>query len=145
MLQKYWTIHYLPNCPWQFIAPRNLHCLAGAHIHTYTQGHTHIFYLLNFCSSNVTCLKDLFVELFIDFLFKTFYSKPHFRDFPCGPAVKSPLFNSGDTGSIPGRGTKTLQLNPWVTIREKPIGCKEWSSKMQQRSHVSQLRPNTYI
>ena len=34
------------------------------------------------------------------------------RDFPGGPGVKSPLFNSGDTGSIPGRGTKTPQLNP---------------------------------
>ena len=29
-----------------------------------------------------------------------------FRDFPGGPVVKNPTFNAGDSGSIPGQGTK---------------------------------------
>ena len=37
------------------------------------------------------------------------------RDFPSGPVVKNPPCNSGDMGSIPGRGTgiprATEQLN----------------------------------
>ena len=37
------------------------------------------------------------------------------RDFPSGPVVKTPLDNTGDTGSIPGLGTKsshaTVQSN----------------------------------
>ena len=28
------------------------------------------------------------------------------RDFPAGRVVKNPPSNAGDTGSIPGRGTK---------------------------------------
>ena len=28
------------------------------------------------------------------------------RNFPGGPVVKNPSCNAGDTGSIPGRGTK---------------------------------------
>ena len=28
------------------------------------------------------------------------------RDFPSGPVVKTPVCNTGDTGSIPGLGTK---------------------------------------
>ena len=38
------------------------------------------------------------------------------RDFPGGPVVKNPPYNAGDTGSIPGQGTKiphaTGQLSP---------------------------------
>ena len=30
------------------------------------------------------------------------------KDFPGGPVVKDLLCEAGDTGSIPGRGTKTL-------------------------------------
>ena len=28
------------------------------------------------------------------------------RDFPSGPVVKNPPYNAGETGSIPGQGTK---------------------------------------
>ena len=30
------------------------------------------------------------------------------EDFPGGPVVKNPPSNAGDTGSMPGRGTKVL-------------------------------------
>ena len=43
----------------------------------------------------------------------TFYSPEYFwlkksvsGDFPGGPVVKNPPYNAGDTGSIPGQGTK---------------------------------------
>ena len=32
--------------------------------------------------------------------------REHYRDFPGGPVVKNPPPNTGDTGWIPGRGTK---------------------------------------
>ena len=32
--------------------------------------------------------------------------KKPFRDFPGSPGVKNPPFNTEDTGSIPGQGTK---------------------------------------
>ena len=44
------------------------------------------------------------------------------RDFPGGPVDKNPPSNAGDTGSIPGRGTKiphaTGQLGPLAATRE---------------------------
>ena len=44
------------------------------------------------------------------------------QDFPGGPVVKNPLYNSGDMGSIPGQGTKIPhalgQLNPHATTTE---------------------------
>ena len=44
------------------------------------------------------------------------------RDFPGGPVVKNPPSNAGDTGLIPGRGTKvphtTGQLSPHATNTE---------------------------
>ena len=35
-------------------------------------------------------------------------SKQTNRDFPGGPVVKNLPYNAGDTGSIPGQGTKIL-------------------------------------
>ena len=61
------------------------------------------------------------------------------RDLPSGPEVKNPPFNAGDTGSIPGQGSKApfaaRQLSLNTTIR-KPTYHK-------QGSHVPQLRPDT--
>ena len=46
----------------------------------------------------------------------------HDRDFPGGPVVKNPPCNAGDTGSIPGQGTKILhiagQLSPRASATE---------------------------
>ena len=43
-------------------------------------------------------------------------------DFPGGPVVKNPPASAGDTGLIPGLGTKILhaaeQLNPWTATTE---------------------------
>ena len=43
-------------------------------------------------------------------------------DFPGGPVVKNPSYDSGDTGSIPGQGTKIPhaagQLSPRATTTE---------------------------
>ena len=41
--------------------------------------------------------------------------KLHERDFPSGPVVKNPPCNAGDTGLIPGWGTKV------------PRALEEWS------------------
>ena len=47
-------------------------------------------------------------------------------DFLVGPVVKIPPSNAGDTGSIPGQGTKiphaARQLSPWATTTE-PMHC----------------------
>ena len=44
------------------------------------------------------------------------------RDFPGGPVVKNLLSNAGDTGSIPGQGTKIPhamgQLSPCAATAE---------------------------
>ena len=37
---------------------------------------------------------------------KCILQEPVLRDFPGGPVVQNPSFNSGEVGSIPGRGTK---------------------------------------
>ena len=54
-------------------------------------------------------------------------------DFPGGPVVKNPPSNAGDTGSIPGQGTKiphaTGQLSPHATTAEP----------MHPVAHVPQL------
>ena len=80
------------------------------------------------------------------------------RDFPGGSVVKNPPSNAGDTGSIPGRGTKIphavgqLSLHaattePVAAAREKPMHCNkepvhrnERSRMPQRRSHMPQLR-----
>ena len=50
-------------------------------------------------------------------------------DFPGGPVVENPSCNSGDTGSIPGRGSKIPhaagQLSLRATTRDKPAHRNE--------------------
>ena len=62
-----------------------------------------------------------------------------FRGLPGGPVVKNPPCNAGDSGSIPGGGTKiphaAEQLSPWATPRK--------TSRCNGRSCVPQLRPDT--
>ena len=72
------------------------------------------------------------------------------RDFPGGPVVKNLPCSAGDTGSIPGQGTKiphaalqhgwVLQLlSPHTTTRVTAHHNKR-SYMMQQRSCLLQLR-----
>ena len=93
-------------------------------------------------------------------------------DFPGGPVVKNPPASAGDTGLIPGLGTKILhaaeQLNPYTATTEppcyggahglqqkiphnamlipraveEPTGYNIRSHIMQCRSHVLQLKPD---
>ena len=56
-------------------------------------------------------LKSLFENLYepkhLDFMSpKDLPFKKNFRDFPHGSVVKNPPYNVGNSGSIPGRGTK---------------------------------------
>ena len=55
-----------------------------------------------------------------------------YRNFPGGPVVKNPPSNAGDTGSIPGGGTKIPhaagQLSPCVTTTE--LTC------LNERAHL---------
>ena len=39
------------------------------------------------------------------------------RDFPGGPVAKNPPSNAGDTGSIPGRGTKIPHATGQLSLR----------------------------
>ena len=64
-------------------------------------------------------------------------------DFPSGPVVKNSPCNAGDSGSIPGWGTKILhaveQLSPSTTTT---VCAPQWKIYMtQQRSRMPQLRP----
>ena len=62
--------------------------------------------------------------------------KINFRDFPGGTVVKNPPSNAGDTGSIPGQGTRShmhaATKSSHATTKE-PIGCN-------QGAHVPQLK-----
>ena len=78
-----------------------------------------------------------------------FYEKKivnHCGDFSGGSVVRNMPANTGDTGPIPGRGTKiphaVKQLGLSATRRES-VGLNKRSCKMQQRSWVLQLRPDT--
>ena len=74
-----------------------------------------------------------------------FRFKVVFKDFSGGPAVKNLPCNGGDAGLIPGQGTKiphiVEQLSPNAATPE-PTHHNEPSQMKQQRSHVSQLRPD---
>ena len=73
-------------------------------------------------------------------------------NFPGGPVAKNPPSNTGDAGSIPGRGTKIPRatgqlsppqlLSPHATTREKPARYNEEPLRHNERSHVLQLRPD---
>ena len=78
---------------------------------------------------------------------KCFAKKVAFEAFPSSPVVKNPPANAGDTGLIPGRGTKISraleQLGPCTTTTElEPMpACLNKSVHItQQRSCVLQLR-----
>ena len=50
------------------------------------------------------------------------------RDFPGGPVVKNPPSNAGDSGSIPGRGTKIPSPRATTTELPRP-GAREQQLK----------------
>ena len=64
------------------------------------------------------------------------------RDFPDGPVVKNPPYNTGDLGLIPGQGTKipyaTGQLSP-VPLNESPRACKLQSPRTTTRERKPTL------
>ena len=63
------------------------------------------------------------------------------RDFPGGPVVRNPPYSAGDTGSIPGQGTKiphaTGQLSPRATTTEpsRPGTCASQLKKRKPAGH----------
>ena len=78
---------------------------------------------------------------------KCFTKKVAFEDFPGSPVVKNLPANAGDTGLIPGQGTKIScaleQLGPCTTTTElepMPACLNERVHITQQRSCVLQLR-----
>ena len=64
--------------------------------------------------------------------------------FPGGPVLRNLPFNAGDTGSIPGGGTKIPhaegQLTSCASAAESS-SCNERFPKIQQRSCLPQLGP----
>ena len=70
------------------------------------------------------------------------------RDFPDEPVVKNTPSNAGDTGSIPGRGTKipqaTREIGPHTTTTEPTHSTAGASLYTTMReSQGAALRPST--
>ena len=71
--------------------------------------------------------------------------EPAHRDFPGGPVVKNPPCNAGDTGSIPGQGTKTPQaLQPKIQNIEEKWCCNKFHKALKNGPHqkVSKKQKN---
>ena len=67
----------------------------------------------NLHSTSSVCFEHLLTYLSaLNIIFKIFAS---LWDFPGGPVVKNPPYNAGDTGSIPGQGTKILHASGATT------------------------------
>ena len=58
-------------------------------------------------------------------------------DLPGGPVVKNLPYNAGDTGSIPGWGTKI----PRVAEEQSPCATTREFVHYKERSSLVQLRP----
>ena len=62
------------------------------------------------------------------------------RDFPGGPVVKKLPSSAGDTGLIPGQGTKiphaTGQLSLWVATTE-PAGSGAHAPQLKRGLHAT--------
>ena len=75
-----------------------------------------------FCAATSPANGKSWATLTLTFLQWTFVQNDVSRDFPGGPVVKNPPYNAGDTGSIPGQGTKIPhaagQLRPPTTTTE---------------------------
>ena len=82
----------------------------------------HIFYIVH----------QLYLELFEKI-------KNASEGFPGGPVVKNPLWNLGNTGSIPGQGTKVPQTTEQLSLSTATSG----SVHHNKRSHMLQLGPYT--
>ena len=69
--------------------------------------------------------------------------------FPGGPVVKNPPSNAGDTGSIPGQGSKIShaagQLNLCATTTEKPAVKSPYAAMKNQRSQKKRKENSSYI
>ena len=63
--------------------------------------------------------------------------KMDYRDFPGGPVVKNPPSKAGDTGSIPGQGTKIPHAAEQLSPRALEPACHT------REKPVPQLRPDT--
>ena len=61
------------------------------------------------------------------------------KDFPGGPAVKNPPSNSGETGSIPGPGTKI----PTCCRATKPPSCNKNPVQPEKRNAELCYAPST--
>ena len=57
------------------------------------------------CAFQLFCLQSIPQSTVLPLL------KRKIRDFPGGPVVKNPPCNAGDTGSIPGQGTRILHTS----------------------------------
>ena len=62
-------------------------------------------FFLNLVNYFLYCIRSMHSGESEELLIKLFNG-----DFPCGPVVKNPPSNAGNTSSIPGRGTKIPQL-----------------------------------
>ena len=77
-----------------------------------------------------------------EYAFVLFFFFSSNRDVPGGPTVKNPPCSSGDSGSVPGRGTKVPyakeQLSPRATAREStPLNKRAEGHTKTQRSQVN--------
>ena len=74
----------------------------------------------------------------------------NFTDLPGSTVVKNLPSNAGDSGSIPGRGTKLLRAAGQLSTRAT-TGAQVWVPQVErsrvpkENFHVPQLRPDTAI
>ena len=70
-----------------------------------------------------------------------------FWGFPGGPVIENLPLNAGDSGLIPGQGTKILTAERQLNLREKQLEnslcALEPAYRNVCRSGMLQLRPNT--
>ena len=74
------------------------------------------------------------------FFFK-YFKNIIFRNFPGGPVVEGPPCNTGDTGLIPGPGTKMPHAGEQLNQVLPQLENLCMAMKDPQRSQGSQLRP----
>ena len=68
-----------------------------------------------------------------------FFKDDNSRDFPAGPVVKNLPCNAGDTGSVPGQGTKIPYATGQLSL------CVAASEPMSLRAQKLQRRPDVAI
>ena len=89
-------------------------------------------------------------SLFVSHISRRCIEESYLWDFPGGTVVKNLPSNAGDSGSIPGQGTKLLRAAGQLSTHAT-TGAQVWVPQVErsrvpkENFHVPQLRPDTAI